>query len=181
MHAYRALPSIGSAIVLAFTAVEVYIEQALDDLAADKLAPELWKWIKNRNNNIDKCPNTEEQLDFLLKILGGKSLKFYPQLWQRFVELRKARNSFVHEGCAIRLEDKKPLSKEEAQKLITAAWEIINFIRMEIFGVSNDRPQVSVDYESRKKYHPIELESLPYGRDLLIELTSAELNIIQNP
>jgi hypothetical protein len=151
LRAYGALPSIGPAVVLAYTAVEVFIAQLLDELARQsKIAPELWTWINDRDKDFEKCPSIEEQYDVLLKLLAGESLKNRKALWQGFKQLRKARNSFVHEGCALRLDDKKPLSATEAKELVAAAWNIISFVRVELLKQLDKRPKVSVDYSFRK-------------------------------
>ncbi len=121
------LPSIGPAIVLAATALEVFISQVLDQLAPMKVTPpELWKWINERGNWLRE-PTLEEQYDALTKFLTSHSLKEENTLWEAFKNLKDARNSFVHEGIAKIGES--PISTETAQKLITSASNIISKIK----------------------------------------------------
>ena len=94
------LPEIGPSIVLAMTALEVFISIFLDLLADRSSIPqELWKWINNRQWFLQN-PTNDDQFDRLLKILTGVSLKDENELWEAFKNLKKARNSFVHEGIA---------------------------------------------------------------------------------
>jgi len=147
LDAYAAFPKIGPAVVLAFTALEVFITQVLDRLVErSNIAPELWKWINDRGNDPEKCPSTEEQYDVLLGILTGKSLKGEQALWEGYKRLRKARNSFVHEGIAIRLQDKKPLTEEDGKILVDVAWKIISHIKSNILGEPESKPKISVSH-----------------------------------
>ncbi|MCI0564534.1 MAG: hypothetical protein MN733_39200 [Nitrososphaera sp.] len=121
------LPSIGPSIVLASTALEVFIAKILDKLATRKnTPPELWKWINERGDWL-RQPTLEEQYDFLLKFLTGHSLKEDQVLWDAFKNLKTARNSFVHEGIA--KVGGAPLNVEVAGKLVASATLIIQKIR----------------------------------------------------
>ena len=121
------MPSIGPALVLAATALEVFISRVLDRLAPTKvIPPELWHWINERGNRL-KEPNLEEQYDALMKLLTGHSLKDEPLLWEAFKNLKDARNAFVHEGIA--KIGQTPVSTESANKLIASASNIIAKIR----------------------------------------------------
>jgi len=121
------LPRIGPAVVLASTALEVFIAEVLDKLAEIKKAsPELWKWINERGDRLRE-PTVEEQFDVLLKYFTGHSLKEEQQLWRLFNNLKRARNSFVHEGFA--KVDGEAINTQAAQKLIVAATEVINKIK----------------------------------------------------
>ena len=121
------MPSIGPALVLAATALEVFISRVLDRLAPTKvIPPELWHWINERGNWL-KEPTLEEQYDALMKFLTGHSLKDEPLLWEAFKNLKDARNAFVHEGVAKIGET--PVSIESANKLIASASDIIAKIR----------------------------------------------------
>lgn len=74
------LPEVGPAIVLTFTALEVFISKILDNIAtSSNLDSELWEWI----NNIGylKDPSIEERYDFLSRHLIGKSIKENNNLW----------------------------------------------------------------------------------------------------
>lgn len=127
LDASAELPSIGPAVVLAATALEVFISQVLDQLAAIKNAsPELWKWI-NQRGDWRREPTVEEQYDALLKFFTGHSLKEEKRLWESFKNLKGARNSFVHEGVAKIGET--PINTETAQKLIASAGEAIAKIK----------------------------------------------------
>jgi hypothetical protein len=101
LDAQGALPKVGTAVVLAATALEVFIADTLDALAAKSaVPPEMWKWL-NKRKDIDNNPSTDEQFDSLLEFFVGKSLKKEDKaLWDSFMNLRTARNKFVHEGAA---------------------------------------------------------------------------------
>jgi len=121
------LPEIGPSIVLAMTALEVFISIFLDQLADRSAIPQdLWKWINNRQLFLQD-PTIDDQFDELLKILTGVSLKEKKELWDAFKNLKKARNSFVHEGIA--KVGNRALSREDAQRLIGSADKIIRFIK----------------------------------------------------
>ena len=92
------LPHVGTAVVLAATALEVLIADVLNHLFDMSEIPEpLWSWINDRSD-WQKEPSVEEQYSVLLEGLSGHSLKEDNALWEAFKNLRKARNSFVHEG-----------------------------------------------------------------------------------
>jgi hypothetical protein len=121
------MPSIGPALVLAATALEVFISRVLDRLAPTKVVPpELWHWINERGNWL-KEPALEEQYGVLMKLLTGHSLKEEPLLWEAFKNLKDARNAFVHEGIA--KIGQIPVSTETANKLIASASNIIEKVR----------------------------------------------------
>jgi hypothetical protein len=56
----------------------------------------MWKWITERDD-YRKEPSVEEQLSDILGLLCGRSLKSQTALWTGYTQLRRARNSFVHE------------------------------------------------------------------------------------
>lgn len=121
------LPHVGTAIVLAATALEVFIAELLDRLVKQATVPEpLWAWINDRGN-WQKEPSVEEQFDALLKILSGHSLKEDNALWEGLKNLRSARNSFVHEGVS-KLGN-NPITAAETMQLIARADEIVSKIR----------------------------------------------------
>ncbi len=68
----------------------------------------------------------EEKFDTLLKIVTGKSLKEDAPLWLAFVRLKKARNSFVHDGKAVI--DRKTVTSDETTQLVQQTKEIITWI-----------------------------------------------------
>lgn len=98
VDARGALPHVGTAVVLAATALEVLIASVLEKLAPTSAVPPLiWTWINDRGN-WQKEPSVEEQFDILLNALCGHSLKEEPLLWEGMKNLRSVRNAFVHEG-----------------------------------------------------------------------------------
>ncbi|MCK4789205.1 MAG: hypothetical protein KAV87_36015 [Desulfobacteraceae bacterium] len=122
-----AMPDVGLSIVLAATALEVFISDLLNKLAArSPVPPEIWAWINSRSWWL-KNPDIEEQFDKLLKMMGDFSLKDEKGLWKAFINLKKARNSFVHEGEA--QIGSKPISEDVARKLIAKAGEIVAYIK----------------------------------------------------
>jgi hypothetical protein len=124
--AHGAMPHIGSAITLAATALEVFAAQTLNALQRSSNIPdEIWIWLNSRKPN---DPNVEEQLSTLLKILTGKSLKSDAHtLWQSFIRLKRARNSFVHTGAATI--DGVAVTREVASELVLAAESITAQVR----------------------------------------------------
>jgi hypothetical protein len=129
LDALDALPHVGAAVVLAYTAIEVRIASALNVLATNNravVAPEIWAWINKREQFL-KEPSVEEQLTDLMQMLAGKSLKTEAGLWAAYGNLRKARNSFAHEGNA-RLLDRTLVTREKANELILGATAIIAWI-----------------------------------------------------
>jgi hypothetical protein len=127
LDAIEALPQIGPSIVLATTALEVFISHILNESSKNSSIPkDLWNWINNRNWRLQE-PTIEEQFDNLLKIILGISLKQNIDLWEAFKNLKDARNSFVHEGIA--KIGQNPISEEETRRLVGKANEIIQFIK----------------------------------------------------
>jgi len=98
LDASEELPNVGATMVLACTALEVFISRILHNLAPSTVTPlELWKWINHRGD-WRKEPSVGEQYDALLSTLAGHSLKEDNALWEAFKSIKKARDSFVHEG-----------------------------------------------------------------------------------
>jgi hypothetical protein len=119
----------GNAVVLSHTALEVFVAHVLDQLAGARARPqELWDWVTHRSN-YQKEPSVEEQFDSLLHALSGHSLKEDLELWESFKILKRARNSFVHEGI-IRL-GKSSVAENERLALQAAgsAGRIITKVR----------------------------------------------------
>ena len=130
LDANEALPEIGPSVVLAATALEVFISHILNELPKDNIiSKDLWKWVNNRENWL-KEPAPIEQFDILLMSFLGVSLKDNNDLWGHFKNLKHARNSFVHEGIA--KIGKKPITEEEARILIVKANEIVIFVKNEL-------------------------------------------------
>jgi len=127
LDAQADLPRVGPAVVLAATALEVFISNTLDGLVQRSSLPkELWSWINQRGDYLRE-PTVEEQFDALLKFLTGHSLKAEATLWEAFRNLKTARNSFVHEGRA-RIGG-TTVSIETARRLVVSASEIIAKVR----------------------------------------------------
>lgn len=131
LDALDALPSVGTAVVLAATSLEVFISSILDKLVErGACASDLWLWIKERGEkggNWLRQPTVEEQFDALLKHFCGHSLKNEPDLWEAFKNLKTARNTFVHDGIA--KIGNKPITKENAVQLIARVNDIIQKVR----------------------------------------------------
>jgi hypothetical protein len=135
---------LGPSLLLASTAVETRVAKALDALAEGTLDRELWSWINDRDDDYTKTPSVSEQLDLLLKNLGGRSLKDDPALWQAWVQLRQARNSFVHEGRALlgkKTRTRTPVTRQKGRELVVKAGEIIDFIEA-LLPEDKRRPQL---------------------------------------
>jgi hypothetical protein len=155
LDALAALPHIGAAVVLAYTAIEVRIASALNVLATTNPAivgGAMWSWINDREQFL-KEPSVEEQLTDLMQMLAGKSLKKEKALWDAYGNLRKARNSFVHEGKAVML-DKTPVDATKAQELIHGANGIIDWIESAL-PESHRRPQVAAPDRVMQRMIPI--------------------------
>jgi hypothetical protein len=117
---------LGPSLVLAAAAVETRIADALDVLAEGKFSEPLWTWIRDREGDYSQEPSVAEQLDVLLEALGGRSLKEDNRLWAAGANLRRARNTFVHEGRATI--GGSAVTRERARELAVHAGEIIDFI-----------------------------------------------------
>lgn len=127
LDANESLPAIGPAIVLASTSLEVLIKWALDVLASEKkISPEIWSWITEERPQYLQ-PTVEESFDKLLKVVSGKSLKDQRLLWEAFLNLKTARNKFVHDGIPMLGGEK--LSYQKALLLLQKTREIAEFIR----------------------------------------------------
>jgi hypothetical protein len=118
---------IGPAILLAASAIETRIDSALKLLAeTSDLNPEFWRWLTERGGQYHKEPSFTEKLDPLLRGVAGASLKDDATLWRAFQDIRKARNSFAHEGVArIGALD---VTQEKALELIANAALIVDWI-----------------------------------------------------
>lgn len=127
LDAIGELPRVGTAIVLAATALEVFISQVMEQMAPRSQIPEkFWKW-SNKRADISKNPSIEEQYDVLLSLMTGHSLKDEKSLWEAFKNLKTARNNFVHEGVA-KLGG-SIVTPESARLMVGGAVEIIQKVR----------------------------------------------------
>lgn len=127
IDAQGALPHVGTAVVLAATALEVLIEDCLEKLAPTTgVSAALWAWINERENRQNN-PSVEEQLSSILKLFCGHSLKERAELWESAKNLRSARNAFVHAGLA-RI-GKTVVDEARAKALIRSAYEVESQLR----------------------------------------------------
>lgn len=128
LDAHRTLPEIGPAIVLAYTALEVFISDILTKLALQsELSEEFWGWLIKRDS-YTKIPSTAESFGPVLKELSGIDFKSEEALWKDFKNLQNARHTFVHKGVAINNETKAAIDLVMATQLVNKANEIIKYI-----------------------------------------------------
>ena len=118
--------ALGSKITLAQTALEVRASEALNVLARKRrIRAPIWRMLMEPDDPM-KAPSLTDQLDTLLKVLGGRSLKEDGQLWESFRQLRRARNTFTHEARLML--GKRPMTEADANQLLNAVVRIIAFI-----------------------------------------------------
>ncbi|GAA3311098.1 hypothetical protein GCM10017710_09410 [Arthrobacter ramosus] len=111
-----AAQQVGPALVLAFTALETRMTMALDILARmHTVHPSVWEWVSNRRIS------TAELFISLPLAVAQRSLKEEARLWEGFQKLRKARNTFAHEG-------KAPVDAVEGARLVGLTREILDWI-----------------------------------------------------
>ena len=129
LDAHALLPEIGPALVLAATALEVLISEALEHLSGKaKVQSAVWQWINNRDDR-RLNPSVGEQYDTLLRAICGKSLKNERQdLWAAFLNLKSVRNTFAHEGQITYGKDRKPVTQMFAADLLAKTRDIIDWI-----------------------------------------------------
>lgn len=142
LDAQQAWPHVGASIALAHTAIEVAIATALDVVAglnSAAIGPAAWQWFTHRDDYRNN-PSVAEELSDVLELLTGKSLKKEQALWQHYVNLRKARNGFMHGGRAV-LSNGVAVSAEKAQELINGARTIVDWIEA-LLPEQHRRPQV---------------------------------------
>jgi hypothetical protein len=127
LDAWNLLPAIGPAVVLAFSAIEMRIDSALDIMARRaEFDGAFWAWLTERDGQYRKEPSIDEKLDALLRGVAGVSLKDEPRLWHAFLALREARNSFAHAGRAE--VHAQPVTLMQAQDLLQHCDAIIDWI-----------------------------------------------------
>ena len=126
LDAFGRLPHVGAAVVLGFSALEVRIEAALDDLSRiHGVRKEVWDWINDRGD-YRKEPSIGEKFDSFLKAVTGRTLKEDVRLWEAFQNLRAARNGFAHDGVARIGGDE--VDPRRAVQLLQAAGEILDWV-----------------------------------------------------
>ena len=101
LESERVAPEVGPAIVLAASAIETRIDDALRTHAERHGDPSLalWTWLTNRDQWW-QAPSFAQKLSTILVALTQRSLKNDEVLWVAFRELSQARNKYVHEGTA---------------------------------------------------------------------------------
>jgi hypothetical protein len=127
LDAFSLLPEVGPAMVLASAAIETRIRSALDVLARQAgIDKAFWTWLMERGGAYFKEPSIGEQLDQVLRGIAGASLKDDNRLWEGYQNLRKARNSFAHEGRSSI--GGVHVTRERAGELLALAQEIVEWI-----------------------------------------------------
>jgi hypothetical protein len=127
LDAEALLPEVGPAVVLGATSLETLISNALDELVKHSGTPAVvWDWLNQRSDRRQN-PSVEEQYDSLLSALSGRSLrKDDPGLWKAMLQLKAARNSFVHDGIA--MVEKQPVTTEKATALLEGAAQVMAWV-----------------------------------------------------
>lgn len=155
LDAKSLLPEIGPAIVLAFTALEVFISRTLDQIVAPNTQHgALWAWVNGRGSLKD--PSIEEKYDFLSRHIIGNTIKDNNELWEAFKHLRKARNSFVHDGIA--RVGNETVNIEKARYFIAKANEILDFLKAALppeYRSPEFQHQANIQYS----FKPIQFDS----------------------
>jgi len=130
VDASACLPDVGTAVVLAFTALETCITRALDTLAPMYgVKPLVWNWINDRGDFL-KHPSVRERFDSLLSAISRHSLKEEPELWEAFRNLQQARNKFAHEGTATI--GGVPVDQQKAAQLLLQTGKIVDWIEAQL-------------------------------------------------
>ena len=127
LDAEALLPDVGPAIAVANASLEIFSTWAIDQLQTEnQFAPDgLWDWIFHRGDWYQN-PSVEDRYDVLLKLMTGKSLKDEAQLWEGFKHLRKARNTFSHQGRP--MIGNAEVSEAKAAELIAKAKAIVGWV-----------------------------------------------------
>jgi hypothetical protein len=138
LDAESLLPAVGPALVLAAAALENLIESELDYLATNRGVPlALWTWINERRDR-DKNPSVEEQFSSLLEAVTGRSLlRENRDLWDAFMNLKTARNRYLHSGTVS--VGGKPVDPTCARYLIANAKEVARWVE-EMLPAEERRP-----------------------------------------
>ena len=114
---------VGVAIILAHSALETFSRATLDRLARSSPTPsKLWGFFFQRRRE----PPMEAQLDVLLEVFTGRSLKERNDLWMAFKKLQEARNSFAHRGEA--QIDGQSVTRHELSLMLSATRDTIDWI-----------------------------------------------------
>jgi len=121
------LPEVGPALVLAASAIETRIDDALRVLAERHggTVVALWSWLSKRDPWWQE-PSIVEKLSVVLGALTGRSLKDDNDLWEAFQNLREARNRYVHEGVA--QIGGQPVTSDQASNLVAKTRLILDWL-----------------------------------------------------
>jgi hypothetical protein len=163
LDAHALWPNVGATIVMAYAALETFIEWSLEILQEEhqKLSAELWKWIKKRDHWA-KEPSVAEQFDALLLAFTGQSLKREEKLWIEFNDLKKARNSLVHEG--VPQVAGKRVDGEKAKQLLDSADKIVAWVELLLPEKHRRGRATAADLYHRRLATPEESASLGPAR-----------------
>lgn len=146
LDAVELLSEPGASVAMSFTALEIFIAWALDELAEAQIRSDIWHWLNNRERR-DFNPNITEQYDVLLRVLGGRSLKeSNAELWEAFMNLRSLRNNFIHEGRLAIGSSSSPATPETIKRLVGKAFEIIRWVEA-LLPPAMQRPTVNSSQE----------------------------------
>ena len=128
LDAFSYLPSVEASIVLAFTALEAFIDFVLQrHVEAGAMDPDLYHWIANREDHA-KEPSVLEQFDVVLRAVSKRSLKDETRLWEGLASLKRARNAIAHTGVAII--GKTAVDSQKAAELVDIARAIIDWVEL---------------------------------------------------
>lgn len=113
----------GPALVLAQSALETFARATLERLfQASGMPSRLWAFLFRDGRE----PPLDAQLDELLVLLCGHSLKERNDLWEAYKTLKKARNSYAHGGEA-RIEG-RPVTRTDLANLLVVVRDIIDWV-----------------------------------------------------
>ena len=128
LDAVDLIDEMGAAIAVANSGIEAFAIWMNNLLASSStMDMELWKWIEDRDH-FQQNPSVKDRFDVILKTFTGHSLKENPELWQVLTDLRKARNSFMHEGAIRIAKNREVLSKSEAHTLVSRSLDIVTWV-----------------------------------------------------
>jgi hypothetical protein len=144
LDAHNLMPEIGPALVLALSAIETRIDDALERLADanGETAASLWSWISQRD--YWRRPALVDKLSAMFASFSARSLQEDNKLWEGFQNLRKARNEYAHRGVAVI--GGQPVSLDKANQLLQGARLVIDWIEESLPGTER-RPRYSGTHE----------------------------------
>ena len=127
VDAAELLPNIGAALVLAYTALEIRIDDAIEVLAGSSITDrQVWNWFV-RKRPLAMLPSTEDKAKALFRIFTGSSMADSDEVWRTFTRLRKARNAFAHGGVA-RNEQGQALTVADAAALVAESRSVQDWL-----------------------------------------------------